>query len=262
MSTKVLPISQSEALAIAERCAALLKTRFGAKRVIVFGSAVGQAPWHAGSDLDLAVEGIRPEEFFAAWAAVDHLVPPGLQVDLVDLETAYPEMRARILGEVEMSDDPVLALKSLVADELKALERVAAQMKEDAAEAHTPPTRVEMNSMGRLIHDFYTGVENIFQRIAVQFDGGVPKTAFWHKDLLNQMNEPREGTRPAVIDDRLWALLEDYLKFRHFFRNAYAVPLEWDRLQLHVTRMDETLAMLQIQLKQFFAALRPDETAN
>lgn len=257
--TQTKPVTQSEALAIAERCAALLKERFGAKRVIIFGSAVGQAPWHEGSDLDLAVEGIRPEEFFTAWSAVEEMAPPGLGVDLVDLASAYPELRARILGEVEMPGHPVLALRSLIEDELQALERIASEMKETMAEVHDPPTRMEMRAIGDIIHDFYCGIESIFSRIAVQFDGGVPKTAFWHKDLLNQMNEPRQGARPAVIDDRLWTLLEDYLKFRHFFRNAYAVPLEWERLQLHIARMDETLAMLRTQLAQFFAALCPKE---
>jgi hypothetical protein len=73
------------------------------------------------------------------------------------------------------------------------------------------------------------------------------------------MNQAREGARPAVIDDPLWTRLEEYLKFRYFFRNAYAVPLEWNRLYPHVARMDETLAMLRTQLGQFFAALQPED---
>lgn len=43
-------------------------------------------------------------------------------------------MRARILGEVEMSDDPVLAVKALVEDELVALERVTREMEDLLAE--------------------------------------------------------------------------------------------------------------------------------
>jgi len=60
--------------------------------------------------LDLAVEGIPPEQFFQALAALRELLPPGLDVDLVDLEQAGEALRARILGEKTMSEEPLRAL--------------------------------------------------------------------------------------------------------------------------------------------------------
>lgn len=255
------PASRAEALLAAQRCIVLLKERFGATRVIPFGSVVGQAPWHAGSDLDLAAEGIAPDKFFRARAALDELAPRGLQVDLVPLESVYPELRARILGEVEMPDEPVLALKGLVNDELKSLERVAQEMKLVHAAAADPPGLTDILAMGALVQQFYNGIENIFKRIAVLFDDGVPKTAHWHKDLLNQMNRAHQG-RPAVVDNRLRAWLEDDLDFRHFFSHAYGFQLEWNRLYPHVARMEDTLALLRTQLEQFFAAVRPDDTSK
>ncbi|MBI1878981.1 MAG: nucleotidyltransferase domain-containing protein [Chloroflexi bacterium] len=47
-----------QALQAAEACIALLKNRFGARRVILFGSLAGQGVWHNQSDIDLAVEGV------------------------------------------------------------------------------------------------------------------------------------------------------------------------------------------------------------
>ncbi|MBI4787982.1 MAG: nucleotidyltransferase domain-containing protein [Chloroflexi bacterium] len=253
------PMSRAEALAVAERCIELLRTRFGARRVIVFGSAAGQGPWHAGSDLDLAVECIRPAEFLDAYGAVQDLAPPNLKVDLVELETAYPEMRARILREVAVPDDPILALQGLVADELTTLERISAKMNELTGEMHDPPTWVEMSAMGRLIHDFYRGAESLLSRIAVQFDGSVSATPHWHSELVAQMGRAQPGKRPAVIDKRLLARLDEYRKLFHFFRNAYGAELEWDRLQKHVVQMSETLDMLRAQLDQFFVAVQPKE---
>lgn len=81
----------------------MLRQRFGVKRVILFGSAAGDAPWHSRSDLDLAVEGLRSEDHLRALNACYELLPPGLELDLVPLESAWPEMRARILGEVTIS---------------------------------------------------------------------------------------------------------------------------------------------------------------
>src|SRR4029434_6030827 len=91
-------VQQQVALALATRCARILRDRFKASRVIPFGSVVGRETWHSASDLDLAVEGLPPEQFFQALAALRELLPPGLDVDLVDLEHAGEALRARILG--------------------------------------------------------------------------------------------------------------------------------------------------------------------
>ena len=103
-------VQQQEALALAIRCAQILRDRFGARRVIPFGSVVGHGTWHPGSDLELAVEGIPPEQFFQAWAALRELLPTGLDVDLVDLEHAGETLRARILGEKTMPEERLRAL--------------------------------------------------------------------------------------------------------------------------------------------------------
>jgi predicted nucleotidyltransferase len=97
------PLTREEALVFAEECRALLQEKFGATRVIVFGSAAGQTPWHEGSDLDLAVEGLAPEKYWDALHAAHEIAPRDLEIALVTLENAYPEMRARILGEIEMT---------------------------------------------------------------------------------------------------------------------------------------------------------------
>jgi len=89
---------KARALGAAEACRRLLKERFGARRVILFGSLAGQGPWHGRSDIDLAVEGLAPDEFFAAYSACRDLLPPGLELDLLSLESVYPEMRARSPG--------------------------------------------------------------------------------------------------------------------------------------------------------------------
>lgn len=255
-------VTRKEALEIADRCAELLEREFGATRVIVFGSARGDAPWHEGSDLDLAVEGIAPAEFFNAWGALDREIDVPLEIDLVELETAHPELRARILGEVETSDDPIENLRRLVEDELKALADITEHLAQVHRDANKPPSWTEMAGMSKLVHDFYTGTEKIFERIAVQFDGGVPKGEHWHAALLNLMNKATEGIRPAVVDDELWSWLEDYRDFRHFFRNAYRKDLEWYRLMPHVDRMPRIYESLRRQLDQFFETIESARSTN
>jgi predicted nucleotidyltransferase len=236
---------RAEVLAAAERCVEYLKTRYNPRRVLVFGSALRPGQWHQGSDLDIAVEGLPPEHFFRIWSELDDLLPRGLRLDLVPLEDASPELRARILGEVDVPDDPVLALRGLVEDELRALTRIAVKMRETLDRLADPPTEVELQAIASYLHQFYTGIESIFERIALQLDGGLPRGAMWHLDLLNQMAEARPGLRPAVIDEQLWSRLKLYLDFRHFFRHAYGFELRWVKLRTLAEGMDETLALLR-----------------
>lgn len=242
---------KEQALAAARQCIDLLKRRFGATRVILFGSLAGQGVWHSDSDIDLAVEGIPPADFFRAYNACDALLPPGLQLDLVPLEDTYPEMRARILGEVEMPDDPLLVLKGLVEDELTALERVERQMESLLADVDEAPTWVELYAIAGMSHEFYNGIERIFERIVVTLGEGLPKGSAWHVDLLDQVAIPTE-TRPVIIGSPLQDRLTEYLKFRHFFRHAYGHTLEWDRLRWQAEEMSETLRLLIEQLMAFF----------
>lgn len=58
-----------------------------------------------------------PLSFLRAWSALRELLPPGLELDLVDLEHASEALRARILGEKTMSEEPLRALKELAEDE-------------------------------------------------------------------------------------------------------------------------------------------------
>jgi predicted nucleotidyltransferase len=250
--------AQQEALELAARCADLLQERFGAKRVIPFGSVVGHGTWHAGSDLDLAVEGVAPEQFFRAWSMLRELLPPGLDVDLVALEQASEGLRARILGEKPMSEEPLLALKELVEDELVALERIVNAVQEGVGSLEEPPPQFAMNALASYLHQFYTGCERILERIAVTVDGGLPGGAFSHANLLAQMAHELPGIRPAILHGALWLRLQDYLAFRHFFRHAYGYTLDWAQLRPLVTSLSETQTDWQSQLRAVLEALLPE----
>ncbi len=71
----------------------LLTERYGARRVILFGSLARDTTTER-SDVDLAVEGLRPLAYFTAVADLTGLFDA--PVDLVELETASASMRARL----------------------------------------------------------------------------------------------------------------------------------------------------------------------
>ena len=64
------------------------------------------------------------------------------------------------------------------------------------------PDVIERSALAAMLHSFYTGIENIFKRVAVEIDGEPPTGDFWHRQLLDRMACPRRD-RPAVISKTL-----------------------------------------------------------
>ena len=80
------------------KLAALLRKQFGAKRVKVFGSLVDKGRYAKWSDIDLAVWGIAPEQYFKVVGAANDL-SPDINVDLVEPETCSSLTLKRIIKE-------------------------------------------------------------------------------------------------------------------------------------------------------------------
>ncbi|MCL0076883.1 nucleotidyltransferase domain-containing protein [Dehalococcoidia bacterium] len=80
---------------LARRAADLLRERFRARRVVVFGSLVHEACFTPRSDVDLAAWGLRPEDTFRALGAVQYL-DADIEVNLIDVATCSPSPLAVI----------------------------------------------------------------------------------------------------------------------------------------------------------------------
>jgi len=86
---------------LARRAADVLRQEFGATRVVVFGSLAHGAWFHSRSDIDLAVAGIRDEDFWRADSAVNRL-DPAFELDLVAIESAPSRLLSEIGRGVEI----------------------------------------------------------------------------------------------------------------------------------------------------------------
>lgn len=93
---RALDERRAAAVASARELAGLLAARHGARKVYLFGSTTNSL-FSSESDIDLGVLGIRPEQFFKAWADVN--ARSWAPVDLVALESAPETLRNRILDE-------------------------------------------------------------------------------------------------------------------------------------------------------------------
>jgi len=83
------------AIQTARKAAELLRSKFGARDVMIFGSLArrgGFTPW---SDIDLAAKDIPPARFYEAVGVVTG-ISAEFKIDLVDVESCAPSLRKKI----------------------------------------------------------------------------------------------------------------------------------------------------------------------
>ncbi len=86
---------------VAQKAAALLKERFGASRVVVFGSLLRPEVFDERSDVDLAAWGVADDKYIRAVAAVTAL-DREISVDLVQMEQARSSISIQVKAGVEI----------------------------------------------------------------------------------------------------------------------------------------------------------------
>lgn len=148
-----------------------------------------------------------------------------------------------------MTKNSLVIIKNEIEKELEDLVRLNEEMTEVLN--HPEPSFLETRAAGSVLHDFYTGVEKIFKRIASRIDRDIPRGEDWHTELLSRMAIPISELRPAVISEELEERLSEYLRFRHLFRNIYGFELKWERCELLGMTMGETLNIFKAEVAKF-----------
>lgn len=124
------------------------------------------------------------------------------------------------------------AIKTLIADiraDLEAIERILQQMDQTRQDMgpDEPPSLQEKAAIGYLLHNLYSAFENIFKNIATAFGNMIGEPQTRHATLLRRMTLEIEGVRPKVIGPEDYDALDELRRFRHIFRHAYALELDW-----------------------------------
>ena len=143
----------------------------------------------------------------------------------------------------------LLILKTEIEKELRDLERLRDEMSEVLK--HPAPSFLETRAAGSILHDFYSGIEKIFRRIAARIDRDIPSDEDWHTELLIRMSMSIDNVRPPVISVELKERLGEYLRFRHLFRNIYGFELKWERCKTLGMTMMEILKTFTEEIRKF-----------
>ncbi len=105
-----------------------------------------------------------------------------------------------------------------------------------------------------MLHSFYTEIEKILKLIAREWDGQLPSSDSWHKDLLLQMSAPTPQ-RPAVLSTGSVEVFSEFLAFRHLFRGASIALMRWEKLRPLVAKVDGAYERARGELEVFIGFL-------
>jgi hypothetical protein len=117
------------------------------------------------------------------------------------------------------------------------------------------PSNYILRAGGSILHDFYTGIEKIFESVAKEVDRRIPIGEEWHSELLHQMTLDIPGLRPPVISLNTEKRLREYLGFRHLFRKRYGFELDWEKMKRLLIKISQILFELEKEIKVFFNSL-------
>lgn len=124
-------------------------------------------------------------------------------------------------------------LQRRILDELDEIDRIVSTIQRhwQGAVSGAADPDAYINSVALNLHSFYSGLERIFEMVAMQLDEGRLGGADWHAELLRQMATDLGETRPAVLSRTAALELDEYRKFRHRVRSIYATHLDPRRME-------------------------------
>jgi hypothetical protein len=99
--------------------------------------------------------------------------------------------------------------------------------------------------------NFYSGIERVFEIIAKDLDGRMPKNGEWHRKLLDQMASEIQAIRPALLSSETRILLDEFRKFRHLARTIYSFHLNPEKIKALIIKLPKSHKLFQRDLKDF-----------
>jgi len=117
-------------------------------------------------------------------------------------------------------------LATRIRSDLGELEDVLDRAKAGWIRANRSGDTYYLDGVALNLHGFYSGLERLFESIAVSVDGIRPAGENWHQELLKQMAKETPQVRPAAISESSYTKLNEYRGFRHVVRNVYTTNFD------------------------------------
>ncbi|MEO1122609.1 MAG: hypothetical protein AAFW84_07740 [Cyanobacteria bacterium J06635_15] len=137
------------------------------------------------------------------------------------------------------------------------LQRISERL-ENRANGLTAEDVVRLESVAYQLHNFYNAAEDLLKLVSTHFENHISDSARWHSALLKRMMQDVPGIRPAVISLETFTQLNSLRGFRHFFRHAYEVPINYEQLIINLKLAEAILPQLEQDITTFLSKLEAD----
>ena len=162
-------------------------------------------------------------------------------------------------GRVNLNK-PYFTLISRIENELDELDKVVEKINSGWERIENTYDELILDSIALNLHDYYAGLERIFELIATEIDDNIPQGESWHQDLLNQMKISIKKVRPQVISKEIANKLDEYRGFRHIVRNVYTFNLSKERIKPLVKNLSPLKEEIRKDIEEFINFL--EDRAN
>lgn len=126
---------------------------------------------------------------------------------------------------------------------------------------HLQPTSpIVIESVAYQLHNLYGAIEELCQIVAKTFENNITDSSRWHSHLLNRMGLLIPGIRPALLASDTIQKLHYLRTFRHFFRHAYGIDLDSQKVEENVQLASEAIPYLHRDVSAFLHNLGSQET--
>ncbi|MBE9237557.1 hypothetical protein IQ227_16380 [Anabaena aphanizomenioides LEGE 00250] len=119
----------------------------------------------------------------------------------------------------------------------------------------TSDNPVLLESIAYQIHNLYGATEELLKIVASYFENyfenNITDTAQWHSALLRRMSQNIPEVRPFLISGSTYEILNSLRGFRHFFRHAYGVEIEYEQLKINLFKALALLPSLENDIDIF-----------
>lgn len=138
-------------------------------------------------------------------------------------------------------------------DKIKFLEQKLNKFNPDKINEKTSENQLIL--IGYYLSGIYSTIEEIFLKVAKEFENKIEDPTKWHAEILNRMSIDIENIRPAIISKKTKNFLDELRKFRHTFRFSYAFELEWEKLLFVVSKWKEGSELFYKDIQVFMRYL-------
>ncbi len=152
-----------------------------------------------------------------------------------------------------MDNPAFVLLEAELRESYRMVQRIDDRIRQRHATYKNTPENLD--SMAYQIHNLFGAYEECFQIIANFFENHI-EGARYHADLLRRMRLEIAGIRPALLSESTYELLDELRRFRHFFRHAYGVELDPERVGKVVQIALQLVEPFQKDMESFLAQLK------